>query len=698
MNGYAGNILRLDLTNRKISTIPTSDYEQWGGGHGIGSAIFFDFVKDKTIDGRDPANVVTLMTSPLCGTITPAAGGRTEVQGIGIQSVPIGWFTRSNFGGRFSSQLKYAGWDGVVVEGRADEPVWIDIRDGDVQIRNCSALSLWGTGTQDCQKAIWAFVAGNDSYGDWVEPGGRDGGRTTQRPAVVAIGPAGENQTSMGCLIHDAGNGSGQGGFGGVFGSKNLKAISAIGTGGFSVHDPKALMKARLDQKKNYAFNLEGRAQPAHNNFEGAAWPLEMWKGSNPIRRRPQACVGCHAGCRGRYEDGVANEANCMNSAFYVGGETVEIQRAAADLANDYGLNAYEGSLGLRYLGALSHSGAFGPDTELDCPLDFDDFGSLEFIQQYVRMISHRNDGRGNPSQFGDDLAGGFVRAAKKWGKSAQRKLAGWDGMDSDILPPGYVVRSGGTESYLQNLFPFWGLPVHYDPRTHPNWGYGSILGDRDINEHDFNSWWSKGKAEDMVRIVTGKMAPFEGDELMLDWGDDNIYSEHMAKLVSWHRYYTRFYKQSLLFCDSRWPDFVNPQRPDKIGSTGEAEPRFLNAITGTNMTFLDGIELGRKIWNLDHAIWTLQGRHRDMVHFTEAVYRDPVWHGGGASRTEAGEWEYLEGRRHLDKDRFEEFKTLFYELQGWDAASGFPRRSTLAGMGLAYVADELEAQGKLGA
>ena len=249
-----------------------------------------------------------------------------------------------------------------------------------------------------------------------------------------------------------------------------------------------------------------------------------------------------------------------------------------------------------------------------------------------------------------------------------------------------------------QNLFPFWGLPVHYDPRTHPNWGYGSILGDRDINEHDFNSWWSKGKAEDMVRIVTGKMAPFEGDELMLDWGDDNIYSKHMAKLVSWHRYYTRFYKQSLLFCDSRWPDFVNLQRPDKVGSTGEAEPKFLNAITGTNMTFLDGIELGRKIWNLDHAIWTLQGRHRDMVDFTEAVYRDPVGRGGGAFRTEAGEWEYLEGRRHLDKDRFEEFKTLFYELQGWDAASGFPRRSTLAGMGLAYVADELEAQGKLGA
>ncbi len=170
MNGYAGEILRLDLTNRKVSTIPTSKYEQWGGGHGMGSAIFFDLVKDKTIDGFDPANVVTVMTSPLCGTLVPAAGGRTEVQGIGVQSSPIGWFTRSNFGGRFSSQLKYAGWDGVVIEGKADAPVWIDIRNGDVQIRDCAALSLWGTDTRECQQTIWSYVAGNDGYGDWVEP------------------------------------------------------------------------------------------------------------------------------------------------------------------------------------------------------------------------------------------------------------------------------------------------------------------------------------------------------------------------------------------------------------------------------------------------------------------------------------------------------------------------------------------------
>ena len=105
MNGYAGKILKVNLSTGKITTIPTEKYEQWGGGHGMGSAIFFDLVKDKTIDGFNPANVVTLMTSPLSGTLAPAGAGRTEVQAIGVQSVPMGWFTRSNFGGRFSAML-----------------------------------------------------------------------------------------------------------------------------------------------------------------------------------------------------------------------------------------------------------------------------------------------------------------------------------------------------------------------------------------------------------------------------------------------------------------------------------------------------------------------------------------------------------------------------------------------------------------
>ncbi len=306
MNGYAGKILRIDLTNKRIRTIPTSDYEQWVGGHGLGSALFFDLVKDKTIDGFSPSNVVTIMTSPLCGTLAPAAAARTEMQGIGVQSYPIGWFTRSNFGGRFSAMLKYAGWDGVVIEGKAEKPVWIDIRNGTVQFRDCNDLSLWGTDTWTCQERIWNFVAGKGGFGDWHRANGEEGEKTTQRPAVLAIGPAGEHLSRIACLIHDASHGSGQGGFGAVWGAKNLKAISVIGTGSIRIHDPKALMQARLSQTGRYGFNLiEQKDYAPVTNFFAPPKPAVLWgnppgSGRPYEGQRPKGCVGCHCGLSGQ--------------------------------------------------------------------------------------------------------------------------------------------------------------------------------------------------------------------------------------------------------------------------------------------------------------------------------------------------------------------------------------------------------------
>jgi aldehyde:ferredoxin oxidoreductase len=693
MNGYAGKILRLDLTGRKVSDIPTSDYEQWGGGHGMGSAIFFDLVKDKTVDGFDPANVVTIMTSPLCGTLVPAAGGRTEVQGIGVQSYPIGWFTRSNFGGRFSAMLKYAGWDGIVIEGKAEEPVWIDVRDGDVQIRDCAPLSLWGTDTWDCQQRIWSYVAGNEGYGGWFEPRGQDGGHTTQRPAVLAIGPAGENLSRVACLIHDASNAAGQGGFGAVFGSKNLKAVSVIGTGHVDIHDPRALLATRLWHKENYAFDLADLKETWGTfQFQSPPAPIILWeKGRPKIDQRPQACMGCHSGCRARYKDTAGNEASCFSSVFYWDAKSLDIQRTASDLINRYGLNAVEMIFGLLYIGILAQTGQLKTGKIPDCPLDFTKYGREEFVEQFVRMVAYGDDGQGNESQFGRDISGGFVWAAEKWGR---RK----EDLDSGIL-----------------AFPYWGLPLHKEPRAQVYWGYGTLLGDRDINEHgiDWLKWEassakSEGRepglpAQEVVKIVTDKMVPFQGDLDMLDFSESNIYSEHMAKMVSWQRYYTRFWKQSMLFCDARWPDFVNIHRPDYIGATGIAEPRYMKAVTGRDFSFEDGIDLGRKIWNLDHAIWTLQGRHRDMVHFADNIYeKHPVIQADVPNAympgKENGKWDYYGySQRTLDRDKFDEFKTRFYELQGWDTATGYPTRAVLESLGLGYVADELEKNGKLG-
>jgi len=689
MNGYAGKILRINLTTRNISQISTADYEDWVGGHGMGSAIFWDIViREKrvdlaSIDGFHEDNVVTLMTSPLCGTSAPGASARTEVQTIGVQSYPIGWFTRSNFGGRFASMLKYAGWDGIVIEGKSERPVWIDIRDDSVEIRDGNLL--WGMDTFECQKAIWDQVSDNQEYGQWIEPTGAQG-RTTQRPAVVAIGPAGENLSRIACLIHDASNGSGQGGFGAVWGSKQLKAISVIGTGSIEINDPKGLLQARLSQLNKYAFDLDNLGRIGlGTEFRFPPIPGVFWerpKGGH----RPQACAGCHSGCRARYETGFGNEASCITSNFYLGRETnTETSQKAADLLNKLGLNAFEVVIGLLYLSLLNATDRLGPGKQVDCPLDFDMYGSYDFAEQFLKMVAYREN------EFGNDVAEGFVRASEKWGT-----LKGVAGLQYGMLP-----------------FSIWGLPDHRDPRAQLEWGYGSILGDRDINEHCFDnlyqdptrsSEWNidpQATAEEAVTIYTDKMVPYEGNKLMLDYSTENMYSENIAKLVSWHRHYTRFWKQSVLFCDWRWPDFLNISSPDKIGSTGEAEPKFFNVVTGKNLTFLEGINRGRAIWNLDHAIWTLQGRHRDMVHFAEYVYSVPFNPPRGKHLLpgrENGEWNYIDAAgRYIDREKFEEFKTRFYNLEGWDPNTGYPTRGTLESFGLGYVADELEANGKLG-
>ena len=211
------------------------------------------------------------------------------------------------------------------------------------------------------------------------------------------------------------------------------------------------------------------------------------------------------------------------------------------------------------------------------------------------------------------------------------------------------------------------------------------------------------------MALFAEKVVPFEGDPDMFDFSTENIYSGHMAKLIAWHRHFTRYYKQSMLFCNIRYPDIFNNYTADKKGLTPEGELRFIKAVTGKDIDFREGMEIGRRIWNLDNAIWSLQGRHRDMVRFSEYIYTAPFAGktsvtGAGSMTSfyltgkEDGNWEYipLEGR-HLDEVKFENWKTRYYEFEGWDQATGWPKGETLESLGLDNVARELETAGKLG-
>jgi len=247
--------------------------------------------------------------------------------------------------------------------------------------------------------------------------------------------------------------------------------------------------------------------------------------------------------------------------------------------------------------------------------------------------------------------------------------------------------------------------------------GYASLITSRDINCHDFNaiSYWipnldvAAGKvpmisAAQASEIIAEKCSPYH-DPLMIDFGDDNMYSIHMARTTAWLLHYSLFWKQSCGLCDNAFADFINPYGPDNKGLTPEGEMAFFKAVTGKNMRFEESMEIGRKIFNLNRAIWTLQGRHRDMEKFAEYIYSIPsegiaMVPGKPPSYympvRENGQWKYQNViPRHLDRDKVEEWKTIFYELEGWDIKTGWPLRSTLEELGLQNVIEVLQKTNK---
>jgi aldehyde:ferredoxin oxidoreductase len=354
-----------------------------------------------------------------------------------------------------------------------------------------------------------------------------------------------------------------------------------------------------------------------------------------------------------------------------------------------YGFNSFVFQTGLHWLMDLYEHGVLGPGKKIHSDLPWKELGTVEFAEQLVNALSHRRD-------IGADLADGWVQAAHKWGR--EKDLA-----------------SGSMQ------FSYWGMPDHgYDPRAELEWGYGSILDSRDINEHCFNGLFTSAsaafaygmpmriEAKDIVQVIAKKLGPYAKDRPeVLDYSTPNMYSEAVAQLVRWHRHYTRFWKQSALFCDLKWPDLYNTNLPSLDGATGSedaGEHVFWNAATGERLTFEGGIERGRRIWNLDNAIWTLQGRHRDMVHFAPYIYEQeykkgelfPFFMWPARDKRGAWEWTDLMGRR-LDRKKFERWKTVFYGLEGWDPATGWPTRRTLDDLALPHVADALAAAGRLG-
>jgi len=213
--GYAGSILRIDLSNRRVERRPIDPElaAVWLGGNGFGVKVLWEEVPPE-VDPLSPENRLVLATGPLAGTAWPCSGRMEAV----AKSPLTGIYGDSNCGGYFGPELKFAGVDAVIVSGAADRPVFLWIQDGRCELED--ATRLWGLDTRETEAAILA------DKGD-------------SRVRVACIGPAGENLVPFASIQATPNRSFGRAGLGAVMGSKNLKAIAVRGTAKVPIASPR---------------------------------------------------------------------------------------------------------------------------------------------------------------------------------------------------------------------------------------------------------------------------------------------------------------------------------------------------------------------------------------------------------------------------------------------------------------------------
>ena len=701
--GYAGKILLVNLTSKEIKALDTEKYEQFGAGHGMATALFWEFcVEPGDWDLQDafhPKNMVALMPGLLGGTGVPW-GARTSVSGLSPQCYPIQWFSHSNFGGMFSTFMRMAGWDGIAVVGRAESPVYINIVDDKVTIEDAKAL--WGLTTWKCQEEIWK--KSGVRYGeDWQEIG--DDRYTLQRPAIVTIGAAGESMTRVASLVHGGGSGAGQGGFGGVFGSKNLKAIAVIGTKGISIANPKALKDAR---------EWSDRTWPPGPGFGGFGSSTDI----------QSCCIGCgqQRKCHNRNRAHSQDSDDCAESTWCSltkedanglavrGPEMNRMNRKGTDIVQELGINGmetcFQGPMAFPttqnpnfpiqpevpaytalgwYMKRMYDMGVIGPGTKFDmAPLDMKKFPTMEFMEIYGIALANRYG-------IGDLLAEGTARFCEKLGRTD----------DFNTLC----------------RLTMWGYQDHWS-MPGVDWAYGNLMDSRDINSHDMNmgnpsggrfggfgGGGKKWTCDEFVKVLAERTTGNDPYWFDYSWEGKQayktgIFSKHKAEFVAWHMHYWTYFKESIGFCDWGYAKLFDRSHPKGYGHTSEIEPKYINAITGKNQTFQDGLEIGRRAWNLKRAIFIMQGRNRKMEKFSGYYYRPGASYCGFSTEKpiyDGKNWDWKNCRElYFTDDGVEKWKDHFYAAEGWDRETGYHKRKTLEDLGLKNVADVLASKNRL--
>lgn len=435
--GYNGRIIRVNLSKEKITTekVPGEWLKKYVGGRGLAARYYYEEISSNT-SPLSPENKLIIMTGPLTGTTVWGSSKAHMVTKSPLTNI----YTVSNAGGHFGAYVKKAGYDGLIVEGRASKPSYILIVDEEVKIGN--AEDLWGLKTSEAQKALLDKV-GSD------------------KATVACIGPAGEKLSRIASVQVDfpgsrRGGSFGRGGIGAVMGSKNLKGIFVSGSREVEVAEPDKLSEylrsnIGLLRETTGHHTKYGTAQYIDTLYELGAYPLmnftktrvEEYFISKLLSKvfreefvlRDVACYRCPIACGKLAESHNVEYKELRSKPEY---ETIwsfgpqcgvfdySYIVVANNLADDYGLDGISAgyiigfSMELYEIGIIDKGKTGGIELR---------FGDGESVMELTRLIGERKG-------FGEKLADGVVKAAQSIGRNAEYYAMHVKGMELTAYEP----------------------------------------------------------------------------------------------------------------------------------------------------------------------------------------------------------------------------------------------------------------------
>ena len=622
--GWTGKILWVDLTSRKITSVPTSDFEpeKFIGGVGLNNKVFWELGSPK-VDAFHPDSPLIISVGPLTGASGPF--NRAEVCGIAPQCYPEELFAYSGFGGKFPSELKYAGYDGIVILGKANKPAYLSIHNEDVELKD--ARNLWGVDTFETQKTLMSSHPG---------------------ASVLTIGPAGENLSRIAVILNETSGCAGQGGYGAVMGSKNLKAIAVRGTGTLKIARPDTLMQIISDRKAAGEW-VAGPYQTWSRYPEtGGLIRLEM---EEKYLKKFSGCYGCPYQCQGFYDiPGIGKGSQMCVECWYgwYSGGSSEGMWEGNILSQKLGINDYE-LLGL--MPFIQYGVPSGIVTREDLGVtSIPMFDSSGDSQMGGKKVHH---------QFLEELLGGIAegRTVFSQGTARAAKQLGQRAVD-----------------LYDNIFAAHGYRAHHIEGIGPALHWATDTRDPFNSAHDSTECF--GRYSDVAKYfgVPGNYITERGK-------GKNMYegAEREAVWVQNHQ----CLKNSLPMCEytSAPFSFLHPPEMDiRI-----FESQILSAISGRDISVEELWQAGERIWALRRAIMVLrEDRHREQDTLSHVWFERIA----DAPQTLAAP---------LDKTEWEAVKDRYYKLRGWDVTNGWPARARLQELGMKDVADKLQSAGKLG-